>query len=77
MNDIFDALNRIFAKGLKSACKNFGVLEGALEWLNEWEQKVVDGKIMSAYFLNQQRRVYVLRCHLQFSFQSTYSMFVN
>ncbi|KAH6947068.1 hypothetical protein HPB50_016987 [Hyalomma asiaticum] len=54
MNNLFDALNRQTPKeGLKPGCKDFAVLESSLKWLNEWEQMVVDGKILNTSFLTQ------------------------
>ncbi|CAI6368522.1 unnamed protein product [Macrosiphum euphorbiae] len=52
MNAAFDALNRkLKNEGVSPNSDDYKILQNTLEWLNEWEQRVIDNKIKPKHFL--------------------------
>ncbi|KAM7281682.1 uncharacterized protein ISCGN_005736, partial [Ixodes scapularis] len=53
LNDLFDAMNRRFKKGVTCQSSDFGMIIYGQKWLDEWEHELVNNAIVKDMFLTK------------------------
>lgn len=53
LNDLFDAMNRRFKKGVTCQSSDFAIIIYVQKWLDEWEHELVNNAIVKAMFLTK------------------------